>query len=45
MYVTIITAVSFITTFADRYNSILLPLLRQFFLIPKRVYEAMDLKT
>jgi hypothetical protein len=40
----IITTVSFITLLVNWYNNRLLPLIRQFFLIPTRIYEFMDLK-
>ena len=40
----IITTVCFITLCTDRYNDQLLPLLRQFFLIPNRINKFMDLK-
>jgi hypothetical protein len=39
----IITTVSFVTLFVNWYNTRLLPLIRQFFLIPNRVNEFMDL--
>jgi hypothetical protein len=39
----IITAVSFIILLVNWYKNELLPLIRQFFLIPSRMNEFMDL--
>jgi len=41
-YVPIITAVTFIALPVDRYNDRLLPLLRQFLLIPNKINTFMD---
>jgi hypothetical protein len=43
LIVVIITEVSFITLFVNWFNNTFLPLLRQFFLIPNRMNEFMDL--
>jgi hypothetical protein len=40
----IITTVSFIALLVNWYDKRLLPLIRQFFLIPKRINEFMDLR-
>jgi len=38
----IITIICFITLLINRYNDRLLPLLREFLLIPSRIYKFMD---
>ena len=42
--VSIITTICFITILIDRYNIPLLPLLRQFLLIPNSINKFMDLR-
>ena len=44
LYAPVITTICFISLLINRYNDRLLPLLRQFFLIPNRINKLMDLK-
>jgi hypothetical protein len=43
-YLTIITTVSFIALLVKWYSNILLPVLRQFFVITNRINKFMDLR-
>jgi hypothetical protein len=40
----LITAVSFITCYVNRYDSLFLPLVRQFFFVPDQLNKFVDVK-